>query len=283
MPYVKIDTSILESTVWRESHQTLRVWMTLLAMKNPHGEVRSSIPGLADRARVTLAECETALGRFLSPDPYSRTKDFEGRRIQEIDGGWYVINHDKYRELDDPDERKAKAAERARRYRGRKRDERDASRDERDERDESRAVTPRTQKSRQAVSSKQLSGINSSTTTTTAAKSGKLTELSPEAREAVSAARKESRSPKTFDAMLKAVHKPPTGGAAYSWAIIGAALVEMVGNGEKVSAARLRGFCRKLTQPEPPSGSNGHRPAAPTPGEELRALLAKRRKERGDE
>jgi len=33
-----------------------------------------------------------------SPDPYSRTKQDEGRRIKEVEGGWLVLNHKKYRE-----------------------------------------------------------------------------------------------------------------------------------------------------------------------------------------
>jgi hypothetical protein len=34
---------------------------------------------------------------LLSPDPDSRTEDYEGRRIEVVDGGWRLINHAKYR------------------------------------------------------------------------------------------------------------------------------------------------------------------------------------------
>ena len=91
----------------------------MLARKNQHGEVLSSIPGLAHVARVTVEQCEDALRRFQQPDKYSRTPDHGGCRIEVIPGGWYVLNHDKYRRLDDEDDRRAKTAERVRRFRER--------------------------------------------------------------------------------------------------------------------------------------------------------------------
>jgi hypothetical protein len=53
-----------------------------------------------------LEECEHALGTFLAPDPYSRTRDHEGRRIEQIDGGWRLLNHAKYRDMQDAEKRR---------------------------------------------------------------------------------------------------------------------------------------------------------------------------------
>ena len=64
-----------------------------------------SIPGIASHARVPLADVDAAIKSFMGPDPYSRTKDFEGRRIEEIDGGWRLLNHGKYRGMRDDDAR----------------------------------------------------------------------------------------------------------------------------------------------------------------------------------
>lgn len=97
--YVKVYESILQSTIWLESPDTKIVWITMLTLKDKEGVVRASIPGLAKTAGVTIEACESAINCFLSPDPYSRTRDFEGRRIQEVDGGWFLINHAKYRDL----------------------------------------------------------------------------------------------------------------------------------------------------------------------------------------
>jgi hypothetical protein len=37
----------------------------------------------------------------MSPDPDSRTPEHEGRRIEVIDGGWRLLNHEKYRAIRD--------------------------------------------------------------------------------------------------------------------------------------------------------------------------------------
>lgn len=77
----------------------------MLAMADRKGRIEASIPGLANRARVTLEECEHALGRFLAPDKYSRTPDNDGRRIEPMDGGWKLLNYEKYREMRDQEAR----------------------------------------------------------------------------------------------------------------------------------------------------------------------------------
>lgn len=105
-PYTKLFHSILDSTIWTESLPTKIVWITLLAMTDKDGRVWASVPGLANRAGVSIAECEEALNRFRSPDVYSRTKDHEGRRITEIDGGWMLLNHGKYKAMMSAEERR---------------------------------------------------------------------------------------------------------------------------------------------------------------------------------
>jgi hypothetical protein len=115
--YTKLFASILDSTVWQESKETRLVWVTLLAMADRDGIVDSSVPGLADRAKVTLKECEVALELFLSPDKYSRSKEHEGRRIEVIDGGWKLLNHEKYREKMSAEEQKERAALRQAKWR----------------------------------------------------------------------------------------------------------------------------------------------------------------------
>ena len=73
----------------------------MLAMADRKGRVWASVPGLANRARVSLKEAEAAIKKFLSPDKYSRTSDYDGRRIEIIDGGWRLLNHEKYRSIRD--------------------------------------------------------------------------------------------------------------------------------------------------------------------------------------
>lgn len=95
--YTKLFSTLTTSTIWSEPLATRVVWITMLAMANKEGEVLASVPGLARVANVTLAEAEAALATFFAPDPYSRTPDHGGRRIEAIDGGWRLLNHAKYR------------------------------------------------------------------------------------------------------------------------------------------------------------------------------------------
>lgn len=89
---------ILDSSIWvKESKETRLVWITLLAMKDQVGQVHASVIGLADRAKVSLDECKSALSIFLNPDPDDTSGVEGGRRIRNIPGGWEIINHDLYR------------------------------------------------------------------------------------------------------------------------------------------------------------------------------------------
>jgi hypothetical protein len=104
--YTKLFSSITESTVWGEPYATRIVWVAMLAMADARGNVYGSLPGLARRANVTLEEVERALASFSAPDPYSRARDEDGRRVEKIDGGWHLINHGKYGAIRGVDERR---------------------------------------------------------------------------------------------------------------------------------------------------------------------------------
>lgn len=107
--YTKLFSGILDSTIWREDDRTRILWITMLAMADRDGNVKSSIPGLADRARISIEDCESGLERFQQADKYSTSQDEEGRRIRAIDGGWMLINHSKYRTLMSAEDQREKA------------------------------------------------------------------------------------------------------------------------------------------------------------------------------
>ena len=91
MGFTKLFSSIVMSSIWSEDDKTRIMWVTMLAMADAQGHVEASVPGLAYTARVSLEDCERALGILSSPDPYSRTKEAEGRRIRVVDGGWSIL------------------------------------------------------------------------------------------------------------------------------------------------------------------------------------------------
>jgi hypothetical protein len=118
--FTKLFSDIVLSSIWSEDDKTRIVWITLLATSNADGFVSASLPGLATAARVTIEECEAALAKLASPDPHSRTKDHEGRRIETVDGGWLILNYRLYRDRTSDDPNAIAVRERMRRYRERK-------------------------------------------------------------------------------------------------------------------------------------------------------------------
>jgi hypothetical protein len=141
--YTKLFSSITASTIVSEPLATRWLWVTMLAMADGNGDVHGSVPGLARIANITLAECETALACFLNPDAYSRTKDNDGRRIADIDGGWKLLNHAKYRRIRSAEERREYMREYMRNRRAQDAESKEPSKPERKLRlAESTEVTP---------------------------------------------------------------------------------------------------------------------------------------------
>jgi len=95
--YCKLASGIILSTIWREDDHTRILWITMLAVKDRHHRVLASLPGLAAVANIPIESCKLGLQKLSDPDEYSRTKDHQGRRIEAIDGGWLVLNGEKYR------------------------------------------------------------------------------------------------------------------------------------------------------------------------------------------
>lgn len=115
--FTKLYNQILLSTIWLQPDHVRILWITMLALKNQNSEVMASIPGLADAAKISLENCEEGLKVLMSPDPYSRTKEDEGRRIREIDGGWLIINGQKYRDKMSDEDRREYKTSKQRQYR----------------------------------------------------------------------------------------------------------------------------------------------------------------------
>lgn len=139
MSFVKLDTKVLDSTLWFDK-PARDVFLTALLMAIPrefetslqqiqvdkieptgfvappgwYGYVTASGPGLVHRAIVDPNEGIEALRRLGNPDDATGSQAFEGRRMIRIDGGYAILNYMRYREFDHS------AAERMRRLRERR-------------------------------------------------------------------------------------------------------------------------------------------------------------------
>lgn len=125
MGFVKLDTGILDSTLWLSDAEVRIVFITMLAMANPDGMCEATAPGIARRANLSIEAVREAIKILEAPDEDSRSLEDEGRRIRRVDGGYQITNFLKYREKDHT------AAVRKRRERERKRaaDSDDVTRD----------------------------------------------------------------------------------------------------------------------------------------------------------
>lgn len=126
MAFVKLDTAILDSTLWIE-RDCREVFITALLMADPHeltdpapqlcikslegtgwivppgwyGFVKAAGAGIVRRAGIDNLEAGLmALVRLGQPEQESRSQDFEGRRLVRVDGGFVVLNYMKYRDRD---------------------------------------------------------------------------------------------------------------------------------------------------------------------------------------
>ncbi len=104
--YTKLFSRILTSTIWSEDDSTRIVWITMLALKDRAHKVYGTVPGLARIANVPTEGCHNAITKLSLPDPASSSKVADGARIRTIEGGWEIINGQKYHELLSLEERR---------------------------------------------------------------------------------------------------------------------------------------------------------------------------------
>jgi hypothetical protein len=91
----------------------------MLILCDTEGYVGAAVPGIARAAGVSLDQAREAIERFQQPDPDSRTKTDEGRRVEPAERGWRILNFREH--LDRLSAERAKSRDRVRRFRAKKR------------------------------------------------------------------------------------------------------------------------------------------------------------------
>ncbi len=119
--YTKLFSQIVTSTIWQEPNDCRVLWITMLALKDDKSLCPATVPYLAKACNLSIEQTETYLEQFQNPDPYSRSQEFEGRRIRKVDGGWLILNGQKYRDALRSFERKDYIREKVREHRVNKR------------------------------------------------------------------------------------------------------------------------------------------------------------------
>ena len=107
--FAKVFSQIFDSTI-AEDYKVRHIFMDLLVMSDSDGVVDKTPEAISRIANVPLEYVKAGLQALSQPDPKSRTKDHDGRRIQlidvERDWGWRIVNFQKYREIRDEEARR---------------------------------------------------------------------------------------------------------------------------------------------------------------------------------
>jgi hypothetical protein len=117
--FVKLFTQILDSSI--ADNRRLRHFFTdLLLCADPQGYVMMTDSAISRRIGATIDEVEWGLGELSRPDARSKTPDYEGRRIEKLEGtgyGWRIVNFESYKALKSADDLREKTKERVRKCR----------------------------------------------------------------------------------------------------------------------------------------------------------------------
>lgn len=107
----------------RADWEALITFQQMIILSDADGVVDMTPHAISGRTGIPLVHIENGIKVLESPDPYSRSAEQEGRRICLLDEhrpwGWYLVNHGKYKHLQDSDTVRAQTRERVRKHRER--------------------------------------------------------------------------------------------------------------------------------------------------------------------
>lgn len=125
MGFVKLDCGMLDSSIWPDRHAR-ELFLTSLLMAKPkaflevleqievrslertghkfppgnYGYVEASGTGIIRRSGMDSEDGLSALERLCDCDPESRTPEHCGKRMARVEGGYIILNFQKYRDKD---------------------------------------------------------------------------------------------------------------------------------------------------------------------------------------
>lgn len=118
MSYSALDSGFINSTTFRLGPMHAAVWAAILSQKDQDGIVTLTPETLARIWLMDEAVIQKIWDDLAAPDPKSKNKENEGRRmVKTPDGEWYLTGHDKYREKYKQEKRRKQVADATRRWR----------------------------------------------------------------------------------------------------------------------------------------------------------------------
>lgn len=122
MSYNKLHSSLVNSSLWMQRDDVRLLFITMLAMCDRYGFVYGSRYGIERAANIDFDPDDNSPWEILmAPDKDSsdrlRNPDNEGRRIEEVPGGFRLLNFEYYRGLRNDDDRRRQNREAQERFR----------------------------------------------------------------------------------------------------------------------------------------------------------------------
>ena len=103
--WIPIWTSTVDSTLWEEPLHVRVMFFTLMMIRDPDHVVRDPFrrivkyAHLSDKLEESVELARDALRILSEPDSKSiDSQEYEGRRIKAVEGGWLMLNGEKYEE-----------------------------------------------------------------------------------------------------------------------------------------------------------------------------------------
>lgn len=98
--YTPIFSKIVDSSLWCEPDNVVKIFLTMLAKKDRDNVVRGSAFNISQWAKKTEQEVLEALKILASPDKRRlEPQPHEGRRIEKVEDGWLILNGATYQNL----------------------------------------------------------------------------------------------------------------------------------------------------------------------------------------
>jgi len=122
--YGKIFDSIYDGTL-AEDWRALVTFQQFIVLCDADGMVDMTPQSISRRTGIPIEHIKAGIEVLEKTDKYSRTPDEDGKRIELIDDhrpwGWHIVNHEKYKRMQDADTIRAQTRERVRKHREKKR------------------------------------------------------------------------------------------------------------------------------------------------------------------
>ena len=107
--YGKIFESIYDGSLYGH-WEAIVTMQQLIVLADADGVIDMTPPAIAGKTSIPLEILEKGLKILSEPDPYSRSPEANGVRIQLLDDqrlwGWFLVNHEKYKNLRTAEDRR---------------------------------------------------------------------------------------------------------------------------------------------------------------------------------